>query len=374
VSAGGENDHPIKIISSCLKDVEKCLKAVEQMSLRYFNNEQCDYLKDKLNDVFHFAFSYVKVSCGMGDSSLSYKDIERYRGSRSSLDCKRRVEVFWFLLALAEQIESFVRGCCEDTWIRSAMTLANVPEYVSSLGFNLELCKAACSKQGEVFEISVDDLHGKSEAEFQIVKVKASEDLEKLRSKVLEMQNQSGGDDEELRSQLQIRLSGMQTESAIPSSSSTPNESKLQSTTRNATAISRSTLRNAKTLCKALLEKPKVIMRSSSSEVREVKWLGMTVAEKVFNGAEHEGFKKEVQILQRLCHPNVTPLFSSTTKKSMCSVFMELMGLDLYQLIQKLKEVDSILQPTKSCTPFTLMEAVDLMLQVGQAVEYLHDQ
>lgn len=187
MSAGGENDHPIKIISSCLKDVEKCLKAVEQMSSRYFNNEQCDYLKDKLNDVFHCANSYVEVSRGMGDSSLSYKDIERYRGSRSSLDCERRVEVFWFLLALAEQIESFVRGCCEDTWIRSAMTLANVPEYVSSLGFNLELCKAACSKQGEVIEISVDDLHGKSEAEFQIVKVKASEDLEKLRSKVLKI-------------------------------------------------------------------------------------------------------------------------------------------------------------------------------------------
>ena len=370
MSAGGENDHPIKIISSCLKDVEKCLKAVEQMSSRYFNNEQCDYLEDKLNDVFHCANSYVEVSRGMGDSSLSYKDIERYRGSRSSLDCKRRVEVFWFLLALAEQIESFVRGCCEDTWIRSAMTLANVPEYVSSLGFNLELCKAACSKQGEVFEISVDDLHGKSEAEFQIVKVKASEDLEKLRSKVLKMQNQSGGDDEELRSQLQIRLSGMQTESAIPSWSSTPNESKLKSTTGNAMAIPRSIVQK---LYNAWVGR-KPIMRTSSSVVWEVKWLGMTVAEKVFEGAEHEGFKREVQILQRLCHPNVTPLFSSTRKESKCSIFMELMGLDLHELIQKLKEVDSILQPTQSCTPFTLMEAVDLMLQVGQGVKYLHDQ
>jgi serine/threonine protein kinase len=248
------------------------------------------------------------------------------------------------------------------------MTLANVPEYVSSLGFNLELCKAACSKQGESASLRLVDVHGKFEAEFQIVKVKASEDLAMLRSKVQKMHTQSGGDDEELRSHLQIRLSRMQTESAIPSSSSTPNESKLQSTTRNATAVSRSTVRNAKT------QKPKVIMRSSSCEVREVKWLGMTVAEKVFNSAEHEGFKKEVQISQRLCHPNVTPLFSSTTKKSMCSIFMELMGLDLYQLIQKLKEVDSILQPTQSCTPFTLMEAVDLMLQVGQGVEYLHDQ
>lgn len=189
------------------------------------------------------------------------------------------------------------------------------------------------------------------------------------------MQNQSGGDDEELRSQLQIRLSGMQTESAIPSWSSTPNESKLTSTTGNAMAIPRSIVRNVKTrLYKAWFEEPKVIMRSSSSEVREVKWLGMTVAEKVFNGAEHEGFKKEVQILQRLCHPNVTPLFSSTRKEGKCSIFMELMGLDLHELIQKLKEVDSILQPTQSCTPFTLMEAVDLMLQVGQGVKYLHDQ
>lgn len=369
MSAGGENDHPIKLISSYLKDVKKCMKAVEQMSSRYFNNEQCDYLRDKLND----AISYVEVSRGMGDSSLSYKDIERYRGSRSSLDCKRRVEVFWFLLALAEQIESFVRGCCEDTWIRSAMTLANVPEYVSSLGFNLELCKAACSKQGESASLRLVDVHGKFDAEFQIVKVKASEDLAILRSKVLKMHTQSGGDDEKLMSQLQIRLSRMQTESAIPSSSSTPNESKLQSTTGNATVISK--LQNVTTRCwNALFEKPKRITRTGSGVVNEVKWLGMTVAEKVFYCAEHEGFKKEVQILQRLCHPNVTPLFSSTTKKSKCSIFMELMGLDLLELIVELNEFDSRLQPTKSCIPFTLMEAVDLMLQVGQGVQYLHDQ
>ena len=374
MSAGGENDHPIKLISSYLKDVKKCMKAVEQMSSRYFNNEQCDYLKDKLND----AISYVEVSSGMGDSSLSYKDIERYRGSRSSLDCKRRVEVFWFLLALAEQIEIFVRGCCEDTWIRSAMTLANVPEYVSSLGFNLELCKAACSKQGESASLRLVDVHGKFDAEFQIVKVKASEDLAILRSKVLKMHTQSGGDDEELLSHLQIRLSRMQTESAIPSSSSTPNESELQSTTGNATVISM--LQNVKTrIVKALGENRDVgkatrIMKTASCVVNEVEWLGMTVAEKVFHCAEHEGFKKEVQILQRLCHPNVTPLFSSTTKKSKCSIIMELMGLDLLELIEKLNEFDSRLQPTKSCTPFTLMEAVDLMLQVGQGVQYLHDQ
>ena len=53
-----------------------------------------------------------------------------------------------------------------------------------------------------------------------------------------------------------------------------------------------------------------------------------------------------------------------------CSIIMELMDEDLYELMQK--RCESRCDGNPECPPFTIFEAVDIMLQVGEGMNYLH--
>ena len=85
-----------------------------------FNHAQCEYLVDKLNVAVQTADVWAQLNSAEFNSE--YDQI---------------MKIIW---RSAEEIESFVQGCCKEEWIEAAMVLANMSAYVSSLGYNLESC------------------------------------------------------------------------------------------------------------------------------------------------------------------------------------------------------------------------------------------
>jgi len=96
-------------------------------------------------------------------------------------------------------------------------------------------------------------------------------------------------------------------------------------------------------------------------------WLGMPVAQKTFDGPENEDFMKEVKILSTLRHPNIMSMFCCKKTDRSCSIVMELMDGDLRDLLLRSEQ-------KSGSPPFLILESVDIMLQVGEGVHYLHSK
>jgi len=109
-----------------------CKEAVQgDLSSCKFNNKQCGYLAGKLEEAVLDASSFIAKFRAKRHGPCSSEDVEN---------------IFKLVLALATQIKGFVRRCCDAEWIQAAMIFTNVSEYVTSLGFNVQLCKLAFEK------------------------------------------------------------------------------------------------------------------------------------------------------------------------------------------------------------------------------------
>ncbi|KAG0610046.1 hypothetical protein M758_7G034700 [Ceratodon purpureus] len=326
----------VEKLDSYLKLATECLEAVQKMSdSRKFNNEQCGYLAEKLRVVIQSASLYL--------------DRSRAQCHRpcSSVNTTRLAQNFKLLVALAKQTESFVQGSCKYEWIQAAMTLSNVSEYVSSLGFNLELCKIAfreetlpgpghCLTSAEVGDINA--------AEVEAVTVKAARDQEALLQKVTLELHSLEGENRELAIILQQRLCGVR-----PNPASDDEMDKLFKW--------------------VILGDHVPLGSGASANVYKAMWLGTPVAKKTFHGLENSEFLKEVEILSQLCHPNITSMFCyAKCSKRTCSIIMELMDEDLNKLME------TRCKDGNESQPFAILEAVDIMIQIGEGVNYLHSK
>ncbi|KAG0610867.1 hypothetical protein M758_7G098000 [Ceratodon purpureus] len=335
----------METLDSYWKLGDDCVVAVQKTSnSRKFNNEQCGYLVDKLQVVVQSASLFLEVLRA------------EHRGLRSYVDVAKQVETFKLLLALAKQVESFVQGCCKDSWIQSAMTLTNVWEYVASVGFHMELCRVAfcmeCAATGGLTVNEVEEIH---KAEVEVVKKKASADVDTLFEKVILEMPSLSSENKDLACYLIQRLKQVK---PIPASglhvSGSPPEG---SNGCDGGFLGR--------LFKWV--KPGgQLGRGASGTVDKAIWLGTPVAKKTFYGAENPDFMKEVEVLSPLCHPNVMSVFCSAKNKKSCSIIMELMDEDLYTLMQRRLEENNP-------PPFSILEAIDIMLQIGEGVKYLHN-
>ncbi|KAG0569471.1 hypothetical protein KC19_6G093000 [Ceratodon purpureus] len=313
---------------------EGSMEAVQKMScLLKFNNEQCVYLADKLKVVVQSGSSFLEVLMGRVD------------GRFSSDDSTGLAEIFKLLVALGKQIESFVEGCCKDAWIQAAMTLTNVSQYVSSLGFNLELCRVAFCADFAVSGclLSSDEVADINKTEADIVEKKALADKDLLLEKVTQTLISSHGEERDLASSLLRRLM------------------RFGGTFEDETSLSK---------LFALVEPVEQVGRGASATVYKAKWLGTWVAEKTFEGSENAEFDKEAEILSRLCHPNITSMFCCAKKRRNCSIIMELMDGDLDHLMKRKCDGSA----DSDCAPFPILEAVDIMDQIGEGVKYLHSE
>jgi hypothetical protein len=325
------------------KLAERCAEAVQKISSWKFNNGQCDYLADKLKVVVHSASSFAEVSCA------------KCNGSSSSVDIALGVEIIKFLLALAKQVESFIQGCCKDSWIQAAMTLTNVSQYVSFLGLNLEFCRIAfCKECAATGGLTLDQVEDIKQIEVEIVNKRASTDVAALLAKVTSNLNNLRGDEKDLASFLLQRL--------------------MQLHPNPGTSISGSSSWFASDNGKFLEElfkwvKPKRRLgKGTTGTVYKAMWLGMPIAKKTFQGTKNPDFMKEVEILAKLCHSNITSIYCCAMDKRKCSIVMELMDEDLCDLIERR------LEERNDTIPFTILEAIDIMHQIGEGVNYLHSQ
>ena len=104
--------------------------------------------------------------------------------------------------------------------------------------------------------------------------------------------------------------------------------------------------------------------------VAEYKWLGETVAAKSVRapGESRAKFEDEAAILATVQHPNVVRLLGAAfqEEKETGMLVMELMECDLRSLIDKRIKHEP--------QPFPLIVAVDIMIQVAEALHYLFAQ
>jgi serine/threonine protein kinase len=106
--------------------------------------------------------------------------------------------------------------------------------------------------------------------------------------------------------------------------------------------------------------------------VAEVEWLGQKVAKKIFRGVDSRSFRVEANILAGLRHPNIVQIFGVSTDRvqSSSSIVMEMMYGDLRHAIGALKGETSTSYHREQS--LELPVALDIMLQMAEAMQYLH--
>jgi hypothetical protein len=291
---------------------------------------QCQYLLGKLCDTLNGAKACIQ------DASLQHD-----QESRDTLKS---------LAQLAKEAEKLVHDCCDAKWIQAAMIFANAKEHFASLTFKLRLCMELLQsifKEGaiETFFTKLQDpkwSDNVKDEEFLIIDEKAKEDQQMLMSRLTEVRS---SDSENLIKRLEI------------------------SSDRAAVLLENSTnvIDAWKVDYKSIDRVPNgQIGKGGFATVHKVTWLGKDFAEKCFHGPDNECIQ-EAYLVAGLSHPNILPLFCFATGDHHCSLVMELMDEDLYSLMTRRLRNEETLD-----APFKLLEAVDIMLQVAEGMNYLH--
>jgi hypothetical protein len=280
----------------------------------------------------------------------------RYSKFASDKDSGRSLEIYKLLFALSKEVEAFIQGCSKDAWVQSAIFLTNVSERITSLGFDLEFCTFVFSsrkKYGSLPTLTVAEISRLRKAEADIVEEKSHLDQLRLYEDVRALLTQSrkpGNADEQQVMFLLERLRGrglhLSADSPEPNHSSRLGKISMSS-----------------------LKKVQVLGRGSFGDVHKANWLGIEVARKTFHGPSAADFEREVEILEGLSHPNIVSLLWHGRDERKCHMIMELMDGDLYSLMQeRLEECGS------NGPPFSISEAVHIMLQVAEGMHFLHEK
>lgn len=295
-----------------------------------FNHGQCEYLLGKL--------------------TMAVQSAEALAELDPSVFKSKRTETMKLLWRSAKEVESFTQGCCNDNWIQATSILWNMSAFVSSLGSNLDLCISLLLKDNTVGTSQnwkqnwEQHFHGLNAYESEVVKERVSSDHRKLltRLETVILSGNSSHKDYQLAKCLSRKLS-QDLEGSFLLEVWNIEFSKLRQVQRLGSG-------SVGTVCKSI-------------------WLDgqIEVAEKMFYGSDHPSFDNEVQILAGLAHPNITPLLGYAVDEGKCSIIMELMDEDL------LFHMEARLRENVSCkSPFTLFEAVNMMLQIAEGMLYLH--
>jgi hypothetical protein len=330
-----------------LKLTKICTKQADSMvvsSSLKFNHELCKYLADKLKVAVRSALSFFEPIASWYSKFASHED----RG--------RSLEIFKLLFVLSKEVEAFIQDCSKDAWVQSAIFLTNVSEHITSLGFDLEFCTFVFSsrrKFGSLHTLTVAEISRLRKAEADIVEEKSHLDQLRLYEDARALLTQSrkpGIADEQQVTFLLERLRGRGLHLSADSSESN-HSSRLD-------RISMSSLK-----------KVQVLGTGSFGDVHKANWLGIEVARKTFHGPSAADFEREVEILEGLRHRNIVSLLWHTRDERKCYTIMELMDGDLYSLIQeRLEECGS------NGPPFSMSEAVHIMLQVAEGMLFLHEK
>jgi serine/threonine protein kinase len=251
----------------------------------------------------------------------------------------------------AKQIERFIQGCCKKEWIEAAIVLANKSAYVFGLGYNLELYifllgndtnrLRAAPNSTEAQDWIVQQFDVPRVRESEVVKGRVSCDKGNLLRRLSNVGVQGSAESAKcLAGRLTQNLPG-----SVQLGIWEVPDSNLRPVQRLATGLEASVFKS--------------------------NWQtgGIEVAEKVFYGSDPPSFVTEVTILAGLSHSHIVPFLGYNTNGSRSSIVMELMDGDLLCFMNERLRDNRTLK-----FPFTILEAVDIMLQTAEGMLYLHEK
>ena len=120
------------------------------------------------------------------------------------------------------------------------------------------------------------------------------------------------------------------------------------------------------------VQEDKPLGKGATAEVYKATWRGEVFAVKKFRGSNSELAAKEASIATEVHHPNVVPMLGCLqVHQGIDGVLMELMSSSLLSYVQARK--NSRVSWFKR-TPFQPLVAVDMMLQIAEAMRYLHEK
>jgi serine/threonine protein kinase len=116
----------------------------------------------------------------------------------------------------------------------------------------------------------------------------------------------------------------------------------------------------------------KPLGEGATAVVYKATWRGEVFAVKKFPGNLSELAAKEVSIATKVHHPNIVPMLGRLqVQEGTDGVLMELMSSSLLSYVQTRKKT---WVSWFTITPFQPLVAIDMMLQIAEAMRYLHEK
>ncbi|CAM6068609.1 unnamed protein product [Sphagnum tenellum] len=270
-------------------DVVDALGRTENNQPLQFNEIQCRLLKQKLQETVTPLLSRVDKDSLTPEKQALFE--QRCRGA-----------ALLELYRIVKRAEAIIHGCSIQDWLTEAIKLASSFETFVDIFFKLDWCKAVV---GIVFSNALEselqhvgdniDGFGEAECAFKMEEIRnilrqpASQDLESLRRRLTEMQEDTGA-----RSKQDSYLLNLLTTDPVHTE---------ETTFHVLPSIKREHLRHLRRIGKG-----------GFGTVAEVEWLGQKVAQKMFKGVDSRSFRFEANILAGLRHPNIVQIFGVTDR------------------------------------------------------------
>jgi hypothetical protein len=330
------------------RDVVDVLGRAENKQPLQFNEIQCGLLKQKFQQTVTPLLSRVDKDSLPPEKQALFE--RRCRGA-----------ALLELYRIVKHAEAIIHGCSTQEWLKAAIMLANSFEAFVDIFFKLDWCAAVVrivfsnALTSELEHVG-DNIDGFGEAECaskmeeirSMLQQPASQDRDSLRRRLTEMQEDTGP-----RTNKEIVAYLLELATTDPANME-------QTTVDVLPTIKRKNLRHLRT-----------IGRGAFGEVAEVEWLGQKVAQKIFPYVDSRTFRVEANILAGACHHNIVQIFGLCTGGRECSILMELMHGDVFRAINDVfgRSTSTSYHREQS---FELPVAVDIMLQLAEAMQYLH--
>jgi len=335
--SGRAMESELELILVTMRKVEELTANIDQIQL---NKQLCSYLGGK--------FTKTRIV------------LERAFARMSTLATMDQKKVLQEIHMVAKCGEALVQKCLckESSWLHGAITLANVKEDVTEILLSLSWWTSVLKMTNADMVRAIQNTTKALERHDHLLK--------RFLSPSSSLQDAAKFDMDYLLAKLK-EVKDNHVDTSFTSPSGINNQDYIL-----ATYLLSQITRDGKDLMKEVDTQLKVykwlalLGEGASGDVGEVIWLNKKCALKIIRIPNIEKEKKEVTILKRCHHPHIVKFFCYWEDKK-SYIMMEWMPKNLYTHIKA--QVQG-----KPGTPFKLHVAIDIMLQVANAMRYLHNE
>jgi len=338
-SSGKELNLQLDPILVTMKKVENIVVDIGPIQL---NKQLCNYLGKKIKKTRNTLEAFVSVSTSI------------------TIDQERAFQEIHMLVKHAEVLVHRCL-CKEFSWLDGAITLANVEEDV------IEILLGLSWWTGVLKMTSADMEQSKVIRNIAKALRKQEELLQKFLNANSSLQGQAKVDKDYLRAKLED-VKKQHANASFISPNNTYSKEQIISIYLLARIMgdAENVIKEVDTQLKKYT-KGKLLGKGAFGAVNEVTWLEKKCALKIINASNSNMEEKEVTILRTCHHPHIAQFFWYWKDDKKSYIMMEWMPKDLCTHIEDQFQGESY-------TPFKLHVAIDIMLQVANAMRYLHSR